>query len=275
MQLGIRNEELGIKFSGSSFLNGQEFLWLASHALGLATSQLMARENFSDEEILKINALISRRKNHEPLQYIMGVADFYGRDFEVNSGVLIPRHDTETLIEAAKKVFKPDEKFVFLDWGTGSGCIAITLLLEFQNSFAYMLDASPEAVECAEKNLARFNVQDRAKLISSLNLDEKIFDLIISNPPYIPSGEIKNLMPEVRDFEPVLALDGGTDGMDFYKIIFAQSEKILKPEGFLILEAGDLNQVQELKSLNKNFNFYGEVYDPGNFPRALIFKNHS
>ena len=270
MQLGIRNGELGIKFSGSSFLNGQEFLWLASHALGLATSQLMARENFSDEEILKINALISRRKNHEPLQYIMGVADFYGRDFEVNSGVLIPRHDTETLIEAAKKVFKPDEKFVFLDWGTGSGCIAITLLLEFQNSFAYMLDASPEALKCAEKNLARFDVDDRAKLISSLNLDEKIFDLIISNPPYIPSGEIKNLMPEVRDFEPVLALDGGTDGMDFYKIIFAQSEKILKPEGFLILEAGDLNQVQELKSLNENFNFYGEVYDTGNFPRALI-----
>ena len=270
MQLGIRNGELGIKFSGSSFLNGQEFLWLASYALGLGNAELMARENFSDEEISKINALISRRKNHEPLQYIMGVADFYGRDFEVNSGVLIPRHDTETLIEAAKKVFKPDEKFVFLDWGTGSGCIAITLLLEFQNSFAYMLDASPEAVKCAEKNLARFNVQDRAKLISSLNLDEKIFDLIISNPPYIPSGEIKNLMPEVRDFEPVLALDGGTDGMDFYKIIFAQSEKILKPEGFLILEAGDLNQVQELKSLNENFNFYGEVYDAGNFPRALI-----
>ncbi|MBR2208614.1 MAG: hypothetical protein IJ859_07375, partial [Synergistaceae bacterium] len=147
----MRNEELkdnknifSLLTPNSSLLTHEVF-WLASYALGLSSSELMARKNFSADEIAKINVLIKRREAHEPLQYIMGVADFYGRDFEVGPDVLIPRHDTETLIEAAKKIFPKDAKFIFLDWGTGSGCIAITLLLEFHNSFAYMLDASPEA----------------------------------------------------------------------------------------------------------------------------------
>ena len=271
MQLEFKCEELGIKFSDSSF-NKQEIFWLASYALGLPTSQLMTREKFSPEEISKINSLIKRREAHEPLQYIMGVADFYRRDFEVGSGVLIPRHDTETLIDAVKEIFPADSKFNFLDWGTGSGCIAVTLLLEFQNSFAYMLDASPVAFNYAEKNLARFNVQERAKLISSLNLNERIFDLIIANPPYIPSGEIKNLMPEVKNYEPVLALDGGEDGMDFYKLIFQQVKQILKNGGYLVLEAGDSKQVQKLTSLDKNFAFINHVLDSGSFPRCLVFK---
>jgi len=256
----------------NSSLLTQELKWLASYALNISVAELMARENFSFEEISKINSLIERRKNHEPLQYIMGIADFYGRDFEAGPGILIPRHDTETLIEAVKKIFAPNDKFTFLDWGTGSGCIAITLLLEFQNSYAYMLDVSSKALEYAEKNLARFNVQDRAKIITNINPNEKIFDLIISNPPYIPSGEIKNLMPEVRDFEPVLALDGGEDGMNFYKLIFSQAENILKPNKYLILEAGDLAQVQKLKFLDEKFLFTNQILDTGNFPRALTFK---
>ena len=102
----------------------------------------------------------------------MGIADFYGRDFEAGQGVLIPRHDTETLIDAVKEIFLPDYKFNFLDWGTGSGCIAVTLLLEFPNSFAYMLDASPAALIYAGKNLSRFKVQERAKLITDINETE-------------------------------------------------------------------------------------------------------
>ena len=248
-----------------------EFFWLASHALNLTTSQLMTRENFSQDEISKIETLIKRRENHEPLQYIMGVADFYGSDFEVGSGVLIPRHDTETLIDAVKEIFPADSKFNFLDWGTGSGCIAITLLLEFKNSFAFMLEASPAAVSYAEKNLARFDVRERAKIISSLDFQKK-FDIIISNPPYIPTKEIENLMPEVKDYEPILALDGGEDGMDFYKLIFQQAKKILKPGGYLILEAGDLEQVQKLKNLDFDFVFTKQILDSGNFPRALSFE---
>ena len=248
-----------------------EVFWLASYALNLTTSQLMTRENFSPDEISKIKSLIKRRENGEPLQYIMGVADFYGRDFEVGPGVLIPRHDTETLIDAVKEIFQADSKFDFLDWGTGSGCIAITLLLEFKNSFAFMLEASPAAVNYAEKNLARFDVRGRAKIISSLDFQKK-FDLIISNPPYIPTKEISNLMPEVKNYEPILALDGGEDGMDFYNLIFRQAKKILKPGGSLILEAGDLEQVQKLKNLDSEFVFTKQILDSGNFPRALSFE---
>ena len=271
MQLGIRNEELEIIFSDPSFLNQQELFWLASYALNLTTSQLMTRENFSSDEIFKIKSLIKRRENHEPLQYIMGTADFYGRDFEVGPGVLIPRHDTETLIEAVKEIFSVESKFKFLDWGTGSGCIAITLLLEFKNSFAYMLDASSEAVNYAKKNLERFNVQDRAEIISNLDFQKK-FDLIISNPPYIPSKEIENLMPEVKNYEPALALDGGEDGMNFYNLIFQQAKKILKPGGFLIVESGDWEQVQKLKNHDADFIFRNQILDSGNFPRALSFE---
>ena len=270
MQLEMRHDELKPLTPNPSPLT-QENIWLASYALGLTTSQFMAKENFSIDEISKINALIKRREKHEPLQYIMGIADFYGRDFETGSGVLIPRHDTETLIDAVKEIFSPDFKFNFLDWGTGSGCIAITLLLKFQNSFAYMLDTSPAALNYAEKNLVRFNVQGRAKLIKDIN-ETSSLDLIISNPPYIPSGEIKNLMPEVKDYEPLSALDGGEDGMDFYKLIFSQAKKILSTGKYLIFEAGDAEQVQKLKILDKNFMFINQILDTGNFPRALIFK---
>ncbi len=251
----------------------QENIWLASYALGLTTTQFMAKENFSPEENAKINSLIKRRENHEPMQYIMGIADFYGRDFEVGTGVLIPRHDSETLIEAVKEIFTPDSEFIFLDWGTGSGCIAVTLLLEFKNSFAFMLDKSNAALIYAEKNLSRFNVQDRAKLITDIN-EISSLDLIISNPPYIPSGEIKNLMPEVKDYEPLSALDGGGDGMDFYRLIFSQARNILRPDKYLIFEAGDAEQVQKLKTLDNNFTFINQILDTGSFPRALIFKKN-
>ena len=119
----------------------QEALWLASHALGVGSAEIFARAEFSGNDERRIEALISRRISGEPLQYILGEADFYGRDFAVGKGVLIPRHDTETLIEGVKKVFRKDEIFRFLDWGTGSGCIAITILLEFPKSEGCMIDA--------------------------------------------------------------------------------------------------------------------------------------
>lgn len=267
---GLRNKKTLL--TPNSSLLTHEFLWLASYALDLSSSQIMAREKFSDDEITKINALIERRNNHEPLQYIMGVADFYGRDFEVGEGVLIPRHDTETLIEAAKKYFSPEKKFTFLDWGTGSGCIAITLLLEFRNSSAVMLEKSDKAKNYAKKNLERFNLTDRAEIISEIL--EKNFDLIISNPPYIPSHEIKNLMPEVKDYEPELALDGGIDGMNFYKLIFSQAKNILKSNGYIILETGNLEQVKALKNFDEIFIFENEFLDGGNFPRCLVLRRN-
>ena len=205
------------------------------------------------------------------MQYIMGEADFYGRDFEVGEGVLIPRHDTETLIEAVKKYFKPEQKFSFLDFGTGSGCIAITILLEFENSFAYMIEKSKEALKFAEKNLSRYKLNDRAKI----NFEPKQIDLIISNPPYIPSKEISELDPTVRDYEPHLALDGGIDGMDFYKLILKSAMKMLKSNGYIIFETGNIEQVKFFRNLKDEFVFEDEIFDLGNFPRCVILKRRN
>ncbi len=243
----------------------QEALWLLSHALGVGTSEILSRPNFSVDEEHKINAVISRRISGEPLQYILGEADFYGRDFRVGPGVLIPRHDTETLIEGVKKCFSVDDSFRFLDWGTGSGCIAVTILLEFPNSSAKIFDISDEALSYARENLSRYGLEERA------NYDGEL-DLIVSNPPYIPSREIPGLMREVRDFEPGIALDGGADGMDFYREIFMLGLTELKRGGHLILETGSMNQVRELETLSCNFEVDGKIFDDGNFPRCLILR---
>lgn len=235
-----------------------------SYALGESHSGILSRKNFSLDESARIEAVISRREAGEPLQYILGQAEFYGREFFVGEGVLIPRHDTETLIEAVKKCFAREEAFVFVDWGTGSGCIAVTLLLEFPNACAYMLEASAEALSYAEKNILRYGVGGRV----TVNAVPESCRLIISNPPYIPSGEIEGLMRSVRDYEPRIALDGGEDGMKYYREIYSLGMKILKPHGYIILETGSMNQVQTLN----NFMCVGEVLDDGAFPRALIFR---
>ena len=250
----------------------QETFWLMSAALNMSHSQIFSRQKFSGEELAKIESFISRRESGEPLQYIIGEATFYGRDFKVGSGVLIPRQDTESLINAAKFCFNPEEKFSFIDFGTGSGCIAITLLLEFANSFAYMLDISEKALFYASENISRYNLSQRAKIIK--NFDSLKIDLLISNPPYIESQEIAELDSSVKDFEPHNALDGGTDGMKIYREIFKIFAINLEPR-YIILETGNFAQVNSLKNLSPEYKykFTREFFDSGNFPRALLFEH--
>ena len=206
------------------------------------------------------------------MQYILGEADFYGRDFHVGRGVLIPRHDTETLIEAMKFFACHDESFCFADWGTGSGCIAITIMLEFSNSSTFMIDASEEAITFARMNLERYNVTHRAKIISRLeNINHKR-RFIVSNPPYILSDEIDGLMKSVRDYEPRSALDGGHDGMNFYRLIMNHSLSVLDDDGYLIFETGNMNQVHELESVSEDFVFVRELYDSNCFPRCIVLR---
>lgn len=250
----------------------QELIWLSCHALKISNNEFLSRlylkNSFNSNEIEKIEKLISIRESGEPLQYILGIADFFGRDFFVGDGVLIPRHDTEILIHAVKENIDSEKNFSFVDWGTGSGCIAISLLLEFKNSFAYLIENSNEAVKYAKKNLKFYNLENRANFMMP-NSEVEIF---ISNPPYIPSGEISSLMKEVKDYEPISALDGGVDGMDFYKIIFQQSKNLLKYNGFLILEIGDLNQVEILRDFMKEFKFIKYFYDDNKFPRCMVWR---
>ena len=268
----MRLDDISARLSDAGITNAaQESLWIIGHALRIGSAEIFSRDEFSPDESRKIDALISRRINHEPLQYILGEADFYGRDFHVGPGVLIPRHDTETLIDGVKEIFDREESFTFLDWGTGSGCLAVTILLEFPRSFGVMLDVSPDALTYARKNINRYRLNERSESLTQKIFDSEQFNLIISNPPYIPSGEITGLMREVKNFEPHTALDGGNDGMTFYREILALALKSLKHGGYIIFETGNLQQVNEIETCG-GFESVSKIFDTGNFPRCIILR---
>ncbi len=179
---------------------------------------------------------VKKRAERIPLQYITGEQEFMGLNFKVNSNVLIPRQDTETLVEEALKICQPGMKV--LDLGTGSGCIVISIMKNAPGMTATGSDISKQALLVAKEN-GKLHEADIEWVRS--NLYENItgrYDLIVSNPPYIAQADMLNLMPEVRDFEPAGALDGGEDGLDFYRQIVAQSRDYLNKDGYLYLEIG-------------------------------------
>ena len=179
---------------------------------------------------------VKKRAERIPLQYITGEQEFMGLNFKVNSNVLIPRQDTETLVEEALKICQPGMKV--LDLGTGSGCIVISIMKNAPGMTATGSDISKQALLVAKEN-GKLHEADIEWVRS--NLYENItgrYDLIVSNPPYIAQADMLNLMPEVRDFEPAGALDGGEDGLDFYRQIVAKSGDYLNKDGYLYLEIG-------------------------------------
>ncbi len=191
----------------------------------------MTTEQYSEYEIA-----IRKRGERIPLQYITGEQEFMGLNFKVNSNVLIPRQDTESLVEEALKICQPGMKI--LDLCTGSGCIAISLMKNAPGMTCTGSDISKQALLVAKENGRMHEVViDWVRSNLYENINER-FDLIVSNPPYIPGPRILELMPEVRDFEPVGALDGGEDGLDFYRHITAQSKDYLNKDGYLYLEIG-------------------------------------
>jgi release factor glutamine methyltransferase len=181
-------------------------------------------------------ALLARRARREPVSHLTGLRAFWGRDFEVTSDVLDPRPETETLVAAAL-----EEPFArVLDLGVGSGCILLTLLAERPEATGLGLDLSPAALEVARRNVARLGVADRARFALS-NWFEAVdgaFDLIVSNPPYIALDEMPGLEPEVRDWEPRLALTDEGDGLNAYRAILAGAARHLAPKGRLMVEIG-------------------------------------
>ncbi len=193
--------------------------------------EAMTLEQQSEYEIA-----IRKRAERIPLQYITGEQEFMGLNFKVNSNVLIPRQDTETLVEEVLKICQPGMRI--LDLGTGSGCIVISIMKNAHGMTAAGSDISKQALLVAKEN-GKLHEADIEWIRS--NLYENIsgrFDLIVSNPPYIAQPDMLNLMPEVRDFEPAGALDGGADGLDFYRLIIAQSRDYLNQDGYLYLEIG-------------------------------------
>ncbi len=213
--------------------------YLMEYACKICKSEyyLCAKEEMEDEAFQEYTLLLKKRGERVPLQYITGVQEFMGLPFKVNSHVLIPRQDTETLVEEALKVLEPGMEV--LDLCTGSGCIIISLLKHARVKITGTAsDISKQALLIAKEN-AKHN-QVEAELVRSdlfQNITGK-YDIIISNPPYIPTGEIPGLMPEVRDFEPLEALDGAEDGLFFYREIARMGRIFLKSNGYLYFEIG-------------------------------------
>ena len=228
-----------------------DFDWICCEITGKRRSELAFIKEFSPKEIEKINDAVEKRLKHIPLGIVFGKTNFYGYDFIVSKDVLIPRLDTEILVEKVIEEIKARKTEVsVLDIGTGSGAIAITIAKE-TGAEVTAVDISEKALEIAKQN-ASLNEVDVCFVKSDLfeNIQDLKVDLIVSNPPYIESAEIDSLMPEVRDFEPILALDGGKTGLDFYEKIVNDASKHLNPKGKLFFEIG-YNQGESVSSLMK------------------------
>lgn len=193
-------------------------------------------EELMSEQQDEYRVVIRKRAEHVPLQYITGEQEFMGLPFKVNSNVLIPRQDTETLVEEALKVIRPGMKV--LDMCTGSGCILISILKNVLNVEGVGCDISKQALIVAKENAKLNNVVATFERSDLFDHVTETFDVIVSNPPYIRTEEIATLMPEVCQFEPVGALDGKEDGLFFYRKMIAESSKYLKPNGVILFEIG-------------------------------------
>jgi release factor glutamine methyltransferase len=196
----------------------------------------------SPSEVLRLRELVERRAAGEPLQYITGHQEFFKLDFEVGPGVLIPRPETELLVEKALELIPAGSRMSFCDIGTGSGCIAISILHERPDTEAIAVDISTRALEIAGRNAARHNVSERITLIESDCFSAiergRQFSLIVSNPPYVAERVLPNLQREVRDFEPVGALISGPDGLGLIGRLLSEAREFLVSGGHLLFEMG-------------------------------------
>ena len=212
-----------------SFVIGKDRTFLISHA----------EDVLNDDPVDQYRGVVERRAAGEPLQYITGVQDFFGREFRVTPDVLIPRPETELLVEAVLELDRAAS--LICDVGTGSGCIAITLLCELNNARAIGLDKSPAALEVAKFNAEKLSVANRAEFVVSDcfdSLEPREFDLIVSNPPYVSAGVLAGLQREVRDHEPLVALSPGPDGLSIIRRLIQEAPAFLKQHGHLIMEIG-------------------------------------
>ena len=235
--------------------------------------------NLSVNQIKKYFDLIHKRARKIPLTHLTNNREFFANNFYVDENVLDPRPDSEALIEMVINEF---EKISFLnicEMGCGSGCLIISLLKHFKNWHGLAIDISNKALIVAQNNAINNQVSTRINFLES-NLfknfrDDQIFDIIISNPPYIPTNDIENLQDEVRLYEPRIALDGGLDGLDFYRKIAEQSQKFLKNNGDIFLEIG-YNQYQDDKNIfeNNNFKFINFKKDLSGIIRVLQFQKN-
>lgn len=251
---------------------------LALHLLGITRASLLADPDreLSPEQIDGYEALVSRRLQHEPIQYILGTQEFYGLPLRVTPAVLIPRPETEHLVEAVLERLPHDRSTTIADIGTGSGAIAIALAKHLPLATVTALDLSPAALEVARSNAESLGLAPRIRffhsdLLSGLPPEEQhgYFDAIVSNPPYIPTTDEAGLHPEVRDYEPSSALFAGKDGLDLYRRLIPAAYDSLQPDGLLALEIGH-GQREAIASLLEGWRQVGFVDDLQSIARVAL-----
>lgn len=237
-------------------------------------AEMLAEKAAGDEALFA--ELVARRVKREPMSQILGERGFWQHDFIVTNEVLTPRPDSEVLIEEALKCLPDKEKhYQFLDLGTGSGCLILTLLYEFKKAQGMGVDQSSAALDVAKRNAKRVNVENRVRFQQgnwAEGLTER-FDLVISNPPYIPLAHYESLMPEVRDYEPRAALIGSEDGLGFYREICKQAPDLLSKDGWLIFEVGK-GQTDEVVAVaeQNGFDLHNIRKDYGGIERAIVLR---
>lgn len=237
--------------------------FLLSHLLGCGRLDLLARGGEPVEDHVRgaFDAMVARRETLEPVAYILGEQEFWSLTFKVTPATLIPRPDTETLVEVGLSHLGSTPGAAILDLGTGSGCILLSLLHEQVQASGLGVDKSAGALAVAAENASRLGLQQRTQFLEAswfeaLAPGRDTFDLIVSNPPYIPTADIARLMQDVRDFEPMGALDGGDDGLGPYRLITQQSSQYLNDGGMLAVEVG-IGQASDVASLFEAEGFQG------------------
>ncbi len=258
---------------------------LLAHALKLPRMRLYLNfeRELSDSERNSFRELIKRRGQREPLQHIIGSVSFCGLEIAVNRAALIPRSETELLAERGWQHLNQlstinSQPSTALDWGTGSGCLAIALSVKCPSAQVYASEISPEALALARQNAARHGVADRIRFLEGDGFAAvpagTQFDLIIGNPPYIPTAEIETLQPEVRDYDPRQALDGGPDGLDCMRRLAREAAAFIKPDARVMLEFGE-GQAEAVREIftQQKWIVEGIVADYTRRPRIVIARH--
>jgi release factor glutamine methyltransferase len=254
---------------------------LLGHALNMSPEQILTQPEYipSPEQVMKLHSIVRRRMEREPASYIIGHKEFYGIDFKVDTRVLIPRPETEILVEEALAYIngrtreRQDEIITVADIGTGSGAIAISIALQCPTVKCYAVEISEDALKVARCNANDHNVEDHIVFLPG-NLYEPLpepVDLICANPPYINTADIRNLSPEVSRFEPCIALDGGHDGLFYIGQLVEQSIDHLRPHGCVLIEIGldqDIHVANLIRRFHKNAGFKF-IYDLNHIKRAI------
>jgi release factor glutamine methyltransferase len=234
---------------------------------------LNPKELLNSEQLDRFKNLIERRKRGEPIAYLINKKEFWKNEFFVNNDVLIPRPDTELLIEEVLKIYSKDKQLQVLDIGTGSGCILLSILKERPNFYGTGIDISKKSINVSKFNAKQLNLMNKVKFFNSSVDNFKIgkYDLVVSNPPYIELLNLKYLEKDVVNFEPKLALNGGLDGFSKIRNVINKASTLIKKKGKFILEIG-FNQKNKVKKILKEEGFYinKAIKDYGNNDRCII-----